>query len=101
MDKIKEIINRLSKEKLKVNKPILSEEQYEELQNNLFNHIFTTLYEVIIAFILGIIIAAILWSNKILAKIITFNTNNKYGIFPQKSISYDAVSSSFRKTWME
>lgn len=33
----KEIINRLANEKLKINKPILSEEQLEDLQNNLFS----------------------------------------------------------------
>ena len=32
----KELINRLSKEKLKISKPVLSEEQLENLQNNLF-----------------------------------------------------------------
>ena len=32
----KELINRLDKEKQKINKPILSEEQLETLQNNLF-----------------------------------------------------------------
>lgn len=59
--------------------------------NNLFYHIYVTLYEVLISFILGsflgLFIASILWSNKVLAKILEpyltfFNSLPKVALGP-------------------